>query len=599
MGKISVTHGRHTVFLPINDNGNVELRVLRDHFPEAQGLICRENKENVRELPIVGQEIILDPQVQQYDVYTCEQKNLEENINEGEAKQIITNLVKQLRGGKKDVNSTKSKKSPIPRTSSPIQINRPTGRPTSKTAKLQLGRMHKFEGNFIQIKSPHMAMVTLELSRSEEYSTEDLSTLGQKEFRDENPWNSDANTFHIGNFRERFLRGFRDKDDQPCDLWKYFGCRKLNVTKQKLYLYSEPQIKFEDPSEGIDSPKVQLTTSGKRPHPKEPDDGKRRKKQTTPLTFASLRRMTGGVSFNNLLSADIPKSPAPQDSKSTLSAASHPSTSCNPPNENQTVRVYRDIKNSDRLNLPLPIVLLEEDSNDTSGTLRDRKTDHTQDQVVPISALQLDNPTGQQPSGEDASPIGIETCCLEDAPEVEVFYHWIKESQYTKELSVREVEKRELFSLLQVEQRDLLDCNLSSFEPLEWGFRICRIVRNKETLLHIFLTPEGEKEFTFPSTDLSTYQPHTLLYDSGYLNGCCGGAFGVGAIPYCTEECKPKIRWDKNGERFKEGTGYYWLDGVVEPDEIAVWKCSWTCSALNDSATVDEICQSDSPEIQK
>lgn len=135
---------------------------------------------------------------------------------------------------------------------------------------------------------------------------------------------------------------------------------------------------------------------------------------------------------------------------------------------------------------------------------------------------------------------------------IQVFYRFIRKSQCTNDVCYTQYDREQLFmEALCNGANNRLPQAVHDFEPFDFGYDICKIVKGGKVLLEIENDDKGKRVFQFPSSE--QFRDHEIIYNVDELHGVFNGRLSVGVIPRCTDLCKPYFPWYKDGDLFKGG----------------------------------------------
>ena len=160
--------------------------------------------------------------------------------------------------------------------------------------------------------------------------------------------------------------------------------------------------------------------------------------------------------------------------------------------------------------------------------------------------------------------------------DVEILYLYQKESEYTGELSTTALNKDNLYHRLR-SQHDL-DVEISEFDPLDYGYGICSIIKNGKELLNVYLDENGKRVFEYPSSDPKIGE-HKVIHDVNYMMGFCNDKFGLGCISRCQPSCRVVITYFKDGTLYRKGPELYWIDIEDQNNSKNNWKAVIECNS--------------------
>ena len=158
---------------------------------------------------------------------------------------------------------------------------------------------------------------------------------------------------------------------------------------------------------------------------------------------------------------------------------------------------------------------------------------------------------------------------------IDIKYLRITYSKYTEARAISHESKDQLYGHELATTKGLFK-SFEDFDPLEFGYEISRISKGGKSFLEVDVDDNGKKIFTFPSAK-SCSPEHQLLHGIKELMGYSFGKLGIGAIPKCSESCRPYFTWLKNNSVYRTGEFLYW----IELDDLSPgirWKCNIRCN---------------------
>ncbi|XP_048509499.1 uncharacterized protein LOC125500555 [Athalia rosae] len=166
--------------------------------------------------------------------------------------------------------------------------------------------------------------------------------------------------------------------------------------------------------------------------------------------------------------------------------------------------------------------------------------------------------------------------------DIQIYYHYIRQSKYSGSASIMEVDKKDLFNRYQnnSHHQDLL---FGDFDPTDYGFQISKIVKDDRVLLDIQIGDDLKRIYSFPSAAPEANE-HGILHNIDEIQGKYYGKFGFGIIPKCTDECNPTFTWYKDGKVFKSGKFLYWINhdlNILDNVFNSKWSCTISCEKLS------------------
>lgn len=401
--------------------------------------------------------------------------------------------------------------------------------------KIQIGWMYRSsnEESYSQMKSPTGGIKELVLNSDHEYSVSDIVQLGIKTFTEKKlegllQWSE----VKLGTFAGKVYENF-DVDGSPGHLFKYFADKKISLCRAKLYLLST----LTDSDSHADALNQADTVE------------KCVKRDKIKCSTTALHTITS-------LPVDPPITVIDSQKDQDLQIKIEEVDEALPAS---TIILQASQKEVQSASIPVPTTIA------TAQNLRSKK------KIIHTSSQQI---IGKELSTDDL----IENI---DVNVVRLYYHYVRKSEYSDELSWVELNAMDMRLRLYPEAENPQTAeelfSINPFDPVDEGHSISRIELNDKVLLQINLDDKGERSFLVNHEDKSGSTDHYIIYDVNILHGFCNGQFGIGAIPSCTNACNPLFSWKKDGELFKQGLFLYWIYLTDDDFNSHVFQCTVTC----------------------
>ncbi|KAH0535087.1 hypothetical protein KQX54_013191 [Cotesia glomerata] len=199
---IKVRSDQQQLLLPLNSNGNLQLSILKQYFPQATGLTYFNENQKRALLIESGSENLITSK---------KRKHVHETVEEIKGIQGLSSTRKT------DMTKMKTKRADVHPAPAPQQ---------RITKKIRLGWLRKTKNSYEQVIKSLGGIREIPLEVGKTYSVSDIKNLAVEEFSKDSEVTFANSEIQLGLFDHTILSSFKDSKGHECDLWTFLKERK-------------------------------------------------------------------------------------------------------------------------------------------------------------------------------------------------------------------------------------------------------------------------------------------------------------------------------------------------------------------------------------
>lgn len=467
----------------------------------------------------------------------------------------------------------------------------------SPTKVLKVGWKHRYYDDdvYLQQKGSEGGIKTIKLQSNKTYHVEDIIKLATAEFK--NPKAVEflsQSSVRLGWFNGEHIPEFFNSRNQKVGIFAYFAINNFSSSKH-LYLLSTHNENY-----------LADTTTYEQYCAAEQENLSVNISSTPKINSININ---GANKNNNRVLQDCnTRNKVNLLDKYRENPQKDPSTLMENEIDNENIQIQ--LKNDVFENTPNKVRHLDEhqenllqdsleltENEDIQIQVNDVTFESTQNKVNPldkfekISQKQPLKPQENgpklicEPEGGQMQLSDVASKKLKDYYNTAFISHWYtSQSRYSGEVFASESSKKDMYFKILNDSFDPesgvtepLDEN--DFEPGQYGYIICKIYINGDSLFRSYIDDDQTFIYEFPKKPYNNL--HCIIHDLDEVHGFYEGNLCIGVIPHCTKECQLNFQWFCNEQTFKEGPHLQVISYLPNIDKKSEFYCKILCKTTN------------------